>query len=202
MNEKGNLRQRHPSNAVMTHYWGCPQRFFRQLCMAIKVPDTVKLAQKALADNKCVVIGLQSTGEARLNDAIAKGEDLEEFAGMKENLKFLIAKFPTGDVLGKYKAQDYESDDDDDDGVEQMAAKERAAARARGRACGRAAAAAARARTTTRERTTTAPTSRHRRRRRGGRGGGEQWAPTTRRRAARRAAATRRRAAAARGRSA
>ena len=27
----------HPSARVMTHYWGCHQRFFRQLCMAIKV---------------------------------------------------------------------------------------------------------------------------------------------------------------------
>ena len=27
----------HPAGRVMTHYWGCHQRFFRQLCMAIKV---------------------------------------------------------------------------------------------------------------------------------------------------------------------
>ena len=25
----------------MLHYWGGHQRFFRQLCMAIKVPETV-----------------------------------------------------------------------------------------------------------------------------------------------------------------
>ena len=41
------------------------------------------MAKDALAANKCVVIGLQSTGEARLQAAIKAEEDLEEFAGMK-----------------------------------------------------------------------------------------------------------------------
>eukprot|EP00966_Prymnesium_polylepis_P228761 5293922-Prymnesium_polylepis.1 len=59
----------HPSGRIMTHYWGCHQRFMRQLCMAMKVDKTVEVAKKALAANKCVVIGLQSTGEARLQVA-------------------------------------------------------------------------------------------------------------------------------------
>ena len=82
----------HPSARVMTHYWGSHQRFFRQLCMAVKVPAVVKVAQQALADNKCVVIGLQTTGESRLNDAVKKGDDLDEFQGMKENVKFLLSQ--------------------------------------------------------------------------------------------------------------
>ena len=83
----------HPSGRVFTHFWGCHQRFFRQLCMAVKVPEVVKIAQQALLANKCVVIGLQTTGEARLNDAVKGGADLEEFAGMKEVIKFLLSKF-------------------------------------------------------------------------------------------------------------
>ena len=63
----------HPAARVMTHYWGCHQRFFRALCMAVKVPDVVKIAHDALADNKCIVIGLQTTGESRLNDAVKEG---------------------------------------------------------------------------------------------------------------------------------
>lgn len=40
--------------------------------MSAKVPAVVRLAKEALTENKCVVIGLQSTGEARTEEAIAK----------------------------------------------------------------------------------------------------------------------------------
>jgi len=48
------------------------QRFFRHMCMSAKVPAVVRLAKEALAENKCVVIGLQSTGEARTEEAVTK----------------------------------------------------------------------------------------------------------------------------------
>ena len=48
------------------------QRFFRHICMSAKVPAVVRLAKEALAENKCVVIGLQSTGEARTEEAVTK----------------------------------------------------------------------------------------------------------------------------------
>lgn len=40
--------------------------------MSAKVPATVTLAKQALVDGKCVVIGLQSTGEARTEEAVTK----------------------------------------------------------------------------------------------------------------------------------
>lgn len=40
--------------------------------MSAKVPAVVRLAKEALAEEKCVVIGLQSTGEARTEEAVAK----------------------------------------------------------------------------------------------------------------------------------
>lgn len=40
--------------------------------MSAKVPAAVRLAKQALTDSKCVVIGLQSTGEARTEEAVAK----------------------------------------------------------------------------------------------------------------------------------
>ena len=46
-------------------FWASHQRFFKYMCIAAKVPEVIKLARKALEDGKCVVIGLQSTGEAR-----------------------------------------------------------------------------------------------------------------------------------------
>jgi hypothetical protein len=42
------------------------------MCMSAKVPATVRLAKQALVDEKCVVIGLQSTGEARTEEAVTK----------------------------------------------------------------------------------------------------------------------------------
>ena len=46
-------------------FWASHQRFFKYMCIAAKVPEVINLAKKALSDGKCVVIGLQSTGEAR-----------------------------------------------------------------------------------------------------------------------------------------
>ena len=40
--------------------------------MSAKVPATLKLAKRALMEDKCVVIGLQSTGEARTEEAVTK----------------------------------------------------------------------------------------------------------------------------------
>lgn len=42
------------------------------MCMSAKVPATVRLAKQALNEDKCVVIGLQSTGEARTEEAVTK----------------------------------------------------------------------------------------------------------------------------------
>lgn len=42
------------------------------MCMSAKVPAAVRLAKQALAEDKCVVIGLQSTGEARTEEAVTK----------------------------------------------------------------------------------------------------------------------------------
>ncbi|OQV20491.1 Protein strawberry notch-like protein 1 [Hypsibius exemplaris] len=46
-------------------FWGSHQRFFKYLCLSSKVKATVQIAKEAIRDGKCVVIGLQSTGEAR-----------------------------------------------------------------------------------------------------------------------------------------
>jgi hypothetical protein len=48
---------------VWGQFWSSHQRFFKYLCMACKVPYVVELARKAISNNKCVVIGLQSTGK-------------------------------------------------------------------------------------------------------------------------------------------
>lgn len=42
------------------------------MCLSAKVPAILKLAKDALTENKSVVIGLQSTGEARTEEAVSK----------------------------------------------------------------------------------------------------------------------------------
>ena len=51
-------------------FWSSHQRFFKYMCIAAKVKHCVRIARSAIKDGKCVVIGLQSTGEARTLDQI------------------------------------------------------------------------------------------------------------------------------------
>ncbi|KAJ4815925.1 RING/FYVE/PHD zinc finger protein [Rhynchospora pubera] len=78
-------------------YWASHQRFFRHLCMSAKVPTVVRLVKEALAHDKCVVVGLQSTGEARTEEAVSKyGSELDDFvSGPRELLlKFVEDHYP------------------------------------------------------------------------------------------------------------
>ncbi|KAH7423992.1 hypothetical protein KP509_12G084500 [Ceratopteris richardii] len=80
------------SSQLWRLYWASHQRFFRHMCMSAKVPAAVKLAKQALQDGKCVVIGLQSTGEARTEEAVSKyGNELDDFvSGPRELLLKLV----------------------------------------------------------------------------------------------------------------
>lgn len=88
---------------VWGQFWSSHQRFFKYMCIACKVPHVVSLAQKALIDNKCVVIGLQSTGEARTLDqldeygALNGGEFISTARGVLQNL--VEKNFPTLGLL-------------------------------------------------------------------------------------------------------
>ncbi|KAI9161515.1 hypothetical protein LWI28_018189 [Acer negundo] len=85
------------SSQIWRLYWSSHQRFFRHMCMSAKVPATVRLAKKALLEDKCVVIGLQSTGEARTEEAVTKyGLELDDFiSGPRELLlKFVEENYP------------------------------------------------------------------------------------------------------------
>ncbi|KAE9452281.1 hypothetical protein C3L33_15814, partial [Rhododendron williamsianum] len=78
-------------------YWANHQRFFSHMCMSAKVPAVVRIAKQALIENKCVVIGIQSTGEARTEEAVAKyGLELDGFiSGPRELLlKFVEQHYP------------------------------------------------------------------------------------------------------------
>lgn len=66
--------------SMWAQFWGAHQRFFKYLCIASKVSHVVKVAKEAIADGKCAVIGLQSTGEARTLDIIERDDgELNDF---------------------------------------------------------------------------------------------------------------------------
>ncbi|KAF6018566.1 hypothetical protein EB796_023110 [Bugula neritina] len=85
-------------------FWSQHQRFFQQMCISMKVDMIVKEAKAALEDNKCVVIGLQNTGEASLDNKLSKGGQINSFISTCREilLSFLKTHFP---VEIEYKAQ-------------------------------------------------------------------------------------------------
>ena len=50
------------------------QRFFKYLCIAAKVPEAIQLVKRGLQEGECVVIGLQSTGEARTLEQLEQSD--------------------------------------------------------------------------------------------------------------------------------
>ncbi|EPS61977.1 hypothetical protein M569_12816, partial [Genlisea aurea] len=85
------------SSQLWRLYWSSHQRFFQHICMSAKVPAVIKLASQAFMEDKCVVIGLQSTGEARTEEAVSKyGIELDDFvSGPRELLlKFVEENYP------------------------------------------------------------------------------------------------------------
>lgn len=49
--------------SILGQFYSGQLRFFRQLCTAAKVETVSQLALKTLEEGKCIVIGLQSTGQ-------------------------------------------------------------------------------------------------------------------------------------------
>lgn len=69
---------KHMCREIHAMIWGGHQRFFRSLITSFKVPELVRIAREALDDGKCVVIGLQSTGESHSKRAVAKKQERDE----------------------------------------------------------------------------------------------------------------------------
>ncbi|XP_012789584.2 protein strawberry notch homolog 2 isoform X1 [Sorex araneus] len=79
-------------------FWSAHQRFFKYLCVAAKVQRLVALARQELARGKCVVIGLQSTGEARTREVLDEKEgQLDCFVSAAEGvfLSLIQKHFPS-----------------------------------------------------------------------------------------------------------
>ncbi|XP_076231561.1 protein strawberry notch isoform X2 [Calliopsis andreniformis] len=81
-------------------FWSSHQRFFKYLCIAAKVKHAVAVAREAVKCGKCVVIGLQSTGEARTLEQLERDDgELSDFVSTAKGvLQTLVEKhFPASD---------------------------------------------------------------------------------------------------------
>lgn len=79
-------------------FWSSHQRFFKYLCIAAKVRCLVELAKKELEAGKCVVIGLQSTGEARTREVLDENDGhLDRFVSAAEGVfqSLVFKHFPS-----------------------------------------------------------------------------------------------------------
>jgi len=81
------------SRNVLMQYWGAHQRFFRSLTVGLKVPGVIAEAKRALNSQtpKCVVIGLQQTGEAG-NVATLKDKKDVPLEGLSSAAKYGLVK--------------------------------------------------------------------------------------------------------------
>lgn len=85
---------------IWGQFWSAHQRFFKYLCIASKVRNVVSISRDALNSGKCVIVGLQSTGEARTLEQLEEsGGELNDFVSTAKGvLQALIEKhFPAAD---------------------------------------------------------------------------------------------------------
>jgi hypothetical protein len=73
-------------------YWGAHQRFFKSMLMAGKVNSITDMAQKALKDGMCVVIGLQSTGESATDQTRKRMEEIVDMISAPRMSLYSIIK--------------------------------------------------------------------------------------------------------------
>lgn len=65
---------------TLSQFWSAHQRFFKYLCIAAKVPHIVNIAKEELKNGHAIVIGLQSTGEQRTQEALEENNgELTDF---------------------------------------------------------------------------------------------------------------------------
>jgi P-loop containing NTP hydrolase pore-1 len=106
------------------HFWAAHFDFFKYLCISAKIKEAALMAERAVKNGKCVVIGLQTTGEVHnLFETQNEGCDLSNIVsnaqGVLEDLVRKHFPLPSRDgythpisesVGGKRKYSFYEAD--------------------------------------------------------------------------------------------
>lgn len=63
---------------VWSNYWNAHLHFFKSLCIAAKINDCIHVTNEALAKGHCVVIGIQTTGDARAQAELERVKNLKD----------------------------------------------------------------------------------------------------------------------------
>ena len=79
----------------MRAYWSAHQRFFKQLCISIKLPSVIREAEAALAADCCVIFGLQTTGGTALEEAMSRraGDGIQQAAPFVSVCRHIVRTF-------------------------------------------------------------------------------------------------------------
>ncbi|XP_062521291.1 uncharacterized protein LOC134196225 isoform X2 [Corticium candelabrum] len=96
--EHAQKRTNTASKSLNASFWGAHQRFFKQLCLSMKVPSIVSETKKALESGNCVVIGLQTTGEASMvSEMKTSGGMVSGWVSITQEIleRFITSFFPT-----------------------------------------------------------------------------------------------------------
>ncbi|DBA97285.1 hypothetical protein WJX77_012218 [Trebouxia sp. C0004] len=88
------------SRELWKPFWSAQQRFFKLLCVSLKVPIVAAEAKAALAAGQAVVIGLQSTGEAA---ADAMQLEPGQMCGFVSTTRELLSRFVTQHFPVRYE---------------------------------------------------------------------------------------------------
>lgn len=91
--ESAIVRTNYSGSRIWSQFWSCHQRFFKHLCIGMKIPTIVKEAQTSLENGCCVVIGLQSTGEASFESEFSKNKG--KVTGFVSLCKEIFSRFIT-----------------------------------------------------------------------------------------------------------
>ena len=120
------------AGVLMRAFWGAHQRFFKQLCVSLKVGRLVELVRAALANGECAVIGLQSTGEAALERALSADGTLSEPVSLCRSMlhQFVDGQFPTSRQIDAKLKKDTEKADRAHEQAKEQHVRLRAAAAA------------------------------------------------------------------------
>lgn len=88
---------------MLTQFWASHQKFFKYMCNAAKLKRTVEVASEALKCGKCVVIGLNSTGEAATLDKRQNEGQISNFVSPAKEVMMLLVRnhFPEASVESK-----------------------------------------------------------------------------------------------------
>uniref|UniRef100_A0A9J8A2Z9 Protein strawberry notch homolog 2 n=1 Tax=Cyprinus carpio carpio TaxID=630221 RepID=A0A9J8A2Z9_CYPCA len=87
-------------------FWSSHQRFFKYLCIAAKVRRLVEIAYTELQQGKCIVIGLQSTGEARTREVLDENDGhLDRFVSAMTGRKGRVVRRPDSSVRYETRAE-------------------------------------------------------------------------------------------------